>query len=76
MSSNQTPDAADAPLPELKMRPPGNPKPERNAEICRRYMDGESAADIAKAFNITRGRVHAILRKAIADQQAARGEES
>lgn len=75
MSSNQTPDRADAPLPELKMRPRGNPKPERNAEICRRYMDGESTDDIAKAFSISRSRVHAIIRKAIADQQAARGEE-
>ena len=34
----------------------------RNAEIKRRYADGESVPDLAKAFGISEQRVHQILR--------------
>ncbi len=40
-----------------------NPKKrDRNAEIRQRKADGESVPDLAKAFNISKGRVYQILK--------------
>ena len=47
-----------------KMMPEQTAKKERNEEIYRRRMDGESLKQIADAFGISKGRVTQIVNKA------------
>jgi len=49
---------------ENKMMPEQTAKKERNEEIYRRRMDGESLKQIADAFGISKGRVTQIVNKA------------
>ena len=46
------------------MMPEQTAKKERNEEIYRRRMDGESLKQIADAFGISKGRVTQIVNKA------------
>lgn len=46
---------------------PGNQPSERSADIVARLQDGESQSDVARAFGISRQRVHQIAERARRD---------